>query len=96
VPLGDDTSVFDALIMGSRAVVMSVVNAETPPTVFPQGAVPFVMIGLVVAAFKAIGERGTFMLVSLVFRDGACFQTIFSFNIAPLVFGWPLSGENAG
>ena len=73
VPLRDDTSVFDALIMGSRAVIVSVVNAETPPTVFPQGAVPFVMVGLIVAAFKAIRERGTFTLVSLVFGDGACF-----------------------
>jgi len=59
--------------MGGRAIVVSVVNAETPPAVLPQGAVPFSMVWLVVAAFKAVGEGGALALVSLVFRDGACF-----------------------
>jgi len=95
VPLGDDTSVFDALIMGGRAVVVSVVDAETPPTVFPQGAVPFGVVGLFVAAFKAIGEGGALTLVSLFFWDSAYFEAVLSFDVTPLVFGWPLSGENA-
>jgi len=35
VPFGDDASFFDALIMGGRAVVVSVVNVETPPAILP-------------------------------------------------------------
>jgi len=96
VPLGDDTGVFDTLVMGSGAVVMSMVYAETPPTVFPQGAIPFGVVGLFVAAFEAIGERGALTLASLILRDSVCFKAIFSFDVTPLVFGWPLSGENAG
>jgi len=95
VPLGNDTSILDALVMGSGAVVMSVVNAETPPTILPQGAVPFGVVGLVVTAFKAVGEGGALSFVSLFFWDGACFETVFSFDVTPLVFGWSLSGENA-
>jgi len=70
VPLGDDAGVFDALIMGGRAVVISMVNAEAPPTVLLQGAVPLGVVGLFVATFEAIGEGGALMLVSLVFWDG--------------------------
>jgi len=54
------------------------------------------MVWLFVAAFKAVGEGGALALVSLVFRDGVCFQTVFSLDVAPLIFRWPLSGENAG
>ena len=96
MPFRDDASVFDTLIMGGRAVVMSMVNAEAPSTVLPQGAVPLGMVGLLVATFEAIGEGGALALVSLVFRDGVCLQTVFSFDIAPLVFWWPLSSEDAG
>jgi len=72
VPLRDDTGVFDILVMGGRAVVMSVVNAETPPTILPQGAVPFGVVRLLVATFEAIREGGAFAFVGLVFGDGAC------------------------
>jgi len=96
MPLGDDASVFDALVMGSRAVVVSVVDAETPSTIFPQGAIPFSVVGLCVAAFEAVRERGALALVGLVFRNGTCFETVFPFDVTPLIFGRPLSGENAG
>jgi len=72
MPLRDDAGVFDALIMGGRAIVVSMVNAEAPLTVLPQGAVPFGVVGLLVATFETIGEGGTFALVGLVFRDSAC------------------------
>ena len=96
VPLRDDAGVFNTLVMGSGAVVVSMVNAETPPTVLPQGAIPFGVVGLFVAAFEAIGEGGALTLVSLILRDSACFKAILSLDITPLVFGWPLSGEDAG
>jgi len=96
VPLRDDTGIFDALIMGGRAVVVSVVNAETPSTVLPQGAIPFSVVGLFVVAFETVRERGALALVSLVFQDGVCFETVLSFDVAPLVLGWPLGSENAG
>jgi len=35
MPLGDNAGVLDTLIMGGRAVVVSVVNAEAPPAVLP-------------------------------------------------------------
>jgi len=82
--------------MGGGAVVVSMVNAETPSAIFPQGAISFGVVRLLVATFEAIGEGGTLALVSLVFRDGACFETVLSFDVAPLILGWPLSGENAG
>jgi len=73
VPLGDNAGVLDTLIMGGRAVVVSMVDPEAPPAVFPQGAIPFGVVWLFVAAFEAIGEGSALALVSLVFRDGACF-----------------------
>ena len=82
--------------MGGGAIIMSMVNAETPPTVFLQGAIPFSVVGLFVAALEAVGEGGALTLVSLIFRDSSCFEAILSFDVTPLVFGWPLSGENAG
>jgi len=94
VPFGDNAGVLDTLVMGGGAVVVSMVNAETPPAVFPQGAVPFGVVGFFVAAFKAVGEGGALTLVSLFFWDSTCFEAVFSFDVTPLVFGWPLSGEN--
>ena len=35
MPLGDDAGVLDALVMGGRAIVVSVVNAEAPSAVLP-------------------------------------------------------------
>ena len=70
MPLGDNAGVFNALIVGGGAVIMSVVNAEAPPTILPQGAIPFGVIWLFIATFEAIGEGGAFALVGLVFRDG--------------------------
>ena len=96
MPLGDDAGVFDALIMGGRAIVMSMVNVEAPSTVRPQGAVPFGMVGLLIATFETIGEGGMFVLVGLVFWDSVCLQTVFSFDVAPLIFWWPLSSEDTG
>jgi len=94
--LRDDAGVFNALIMGGRAVVVSVVDAKTPSTILPQGTVPFGVVRLLVATFETIGEGGALVLVSLVFWDGACFQTVFSFDITPLVFWWSLSSEDTG
>ena len=56
MPFRYNTCILDALEMGGGAVVMGMVNAEAPPTVLPQGAVPFGMIGLFVTAFETIGE----------------------------------------
>jgi len=96
VPFGDDAGVFNALVMGGRAVVVSMVDMEAPLAVLPQGAVPFGVVGLLVATFVTIGEWGMFALVGLVFRNSACLQTIFSFDVAPLIFWWPLSSEDVG
>jgi len=96
MPIGNDTGVFDALVMGGGAVVMNVVNAETPPTVLPQGAIPFGVVGFCLAAFEAIGEGGALSFMSLVLRDGACLEAVFSFNVAPFIFGWSLSSKDTG
>jgi len=96
MPLRNDTSIFDTLVMGGGAVVMSVVNAETPSAILPQGAIPFGMVRLCVTTFETVGEGGVLSFVSLVFRDGTCFETVFSFDVAPFIFGWSLSGEDTG
>jgi len=96
VPLGDDAGVLDTLIMGGGAVVVSVVYAETPPAILPQGAIPFGVVRLCVAAFETVGEGGALSFVSLVLRDGTCFETVFSFDVTPFIFRWSLSGEDAG
>jgi len=72
VPLRHNAGIFDALEVGGGAVVMSVVDAEAPPTVLPQGAVPFSMVRFLVATLEAIRKRGvlTFPL-TLVLRYGA-------------------------
>jgi len=96
MPLGDDTGIFDALVMGGGAIVMDVVNAETLSAILPQGAIPFGVVRLGVAAFETVREGGAFSFVSLVFRDGVCFEAVFSFNVAPFIFRGSLSGENTG
>ena len=68
MPLRYNARVLDALEMGGRAVIVSVVNTEVPPAVLPQGAIPFSMVGLFVTAFEAVGERGALLLpFALVF-----------------------------
>jgi len=73
VPLGDDAGVLDTLIMGGRTIIMSMVNAKTPPAVLPQGAIPFGVVGLFITTFEAVGEGGALAFVGLVLGDGACF-----------------------
>jgi len=70
VPIGDDASVFDTLIVGGRTVVMSMVDPEAPLTVLPQQAIPFGVIRLLVAALETVREGGMFVLVGLVLQDG--------------------------
>jgi len=82
--------------MGNGAVIISVVNMETPLAVLPQGAIPFSMVGLFVAAFEAVGEGGVLMLVTLVLGDSTQLEAIFALNIAPLILGWSLSGKDTG
>jgi len=72
VPLGNDAGILSALVMGGGAVVISVVDVEAPLAVFPQGAIPFSVIGLLVVAFETVGEGGAFAFVGLIFGDGAC------------------------
>jgi len=96
VPLRDDACIFCALVMGGRAVFMSVVNTETPLTILPQGAIPFIVVGFLITTLEAVGEGGVLALVGLVFWNGAQLQAIFSLDIASLVFWWTLSSENAG
>ena len=71
MPLGDDTCIFDALVMGGGAVIMSVINVEAPPTILPQGTIPFSVIRFFIATLEAVREGGAFALVGLVFGDGA-------------------------
>jgi len=73
VPLGDDAGVLDTLIMGGGAVVVSVVNAEAPSAVLPQGTIPFGVVRLFITTFEAVGEGGVLAFVGLVLGDGACF-----------------------
>jgi len=57
--------------MGGGAVIMGVVDAEVPPTVFPQGAVSFSMVRLFVTTLEAVGEGGALSLpFALVFGYG--------------------------
>jgi len=72
MPLGNDAGIFDALIMGGGAIVMYMVDPKAPSAILPQGAVPFSMVGLLIATFEAIGEGGALALVGLVFRNGTC------------------------
>ena len=95
MPFWHDTHAFDALEMRGGAVVVSVVDTEAPPTVLPQGAVPFGMIGLFVAAFETVRERGALSFpFTLVFGYGAQLKAIFSFDVAPLIFRWSLRCMN--
>jgi len=96
VPLGDDAGILDTLIVGGGTVVMSVVDAEAPSAILPQGAIPLSMVRLLVATLEAIREGGALPFVSLVFWDGACFEAVFPFDVAPFIFGRSLSSENMG
>ena len=91
VPFRYDTCIFDALEMRGGTIVMGVVNAEAPPTVLPQGAVPFSMVGLFIAALETVGEGGALSFpFDLVSGYGTQLEAVFSFDIAPLIFRWPL------
>jgi len=94
VPLRDDTGVFDTLVMRGGAVIVSMVNAEAPSAVLPQGAVPFSVIWLLVATLETIREGSALVLVGLIFGDSMCFQTVFSFDVAPLVLWWSLGSKD--
>ena len=95
MPLWYDTCVLDALEMGGRAVVMGVVDAEAPPTVLPQRAIPFSMIRFFVATLEAVGEGGALSLpFALVFGYSVQLEAIFSFDVTPLIFGWSLHCMN--
>jgi len=96
VPLGDDAGIFDTLIVGSGAIVMGVVNAEAPSAVLPQGAVPFGVVRFLVATLETVREGGALALVSLIFRDGTCFQTVLPLHVTPLVLWWSLGSEDTG
>ena len=58
VPRRDDTPGEGALVVGSGAVVVSVVSGKTPPANLPQGAIVFVVVGGFLIAFEAIREWG--------------------------------------
>jgi len=74
--------------MGGGAIIVSMVDMEAPPTVLPQGAVPFSMVRLFVATFEAVGEGGALSFpFALVFGYSMQLKAIFAFNIAPLIFG---------
>ena len=71
MPLRHDTCVLNTLKMGGGAVVMGVVNMEAPPTVLPQGAIPFGVVRFLIATFEAVGEGGALSLpFALVFGYG--------------------------
>ena len=91
VPLWHNARIFDALEMRGGAIVVGVINAEAPPTVLPQGAVPFSMVRFFVTALETIGEGGALSFpFDFVFGYGAQLEAVFSFNIAPLIFRWSL------
>ena len=91
MPLRHDACVLDTLEMRGGAVIVSVVDMETPPAVLPQGAIPFGVVGLFVAAFETVGEGGVLSLsFALVFRYSAQLKAIFALNVTPLVFWWSL------
>jgi len=70
MPLRDNTYFPSALVMGGGAVIIGVVYAKAPPTVLPQGAIPFIMVGFFVATFEAIGEGGVLAFMTLVLGYG--------------------------
>ena len=91
VPLWHNACTLDTLKMWGGAVVVGVVNAEAPPTVLPQGTIPFGVVGLFIVTLETVRERGTLSLpFEFVFGYGAQLETVFSFNIAPLVLRRPL------
>ena len=91
MPLWYNTCVLDALEMRGGAIVMGVVNMEAPPTILPQGAIPFGMVRFFVATLETVGEGGALLLpFALVLGYGAHLKAIFSFDITPLIFRWPL------
>ena len=91
VPLWHDACVLDALEMGGRAVVIGMINVEAPPTVLPQGAIPFGVVRLLITTFEAVREGSALSLpFTLVFGYGTQLKAIFALNVTPLVFWWSL------
>ena len=77
--------------MRGGAIVVGMVDTEAPPTVLPQGAIPFGVVRFFIAALETIREGGALSLpFDLVFGYGTQLKAIFSFDVAPLVFWRPL------
>ena len=107
VPRGDDTPVFNALVMRGGAVVMRMIRGQAPAANFPQGAVAFVVVWGFFVALQAVGEwsRGSRALTLLARKktkmflfDSATFKAVASFSWRPFFWlvGWSLSSMNAG
>ena len=97
MPLWHDTCIFDALEMRGGAVVMGVINAEAPPTILPQGTIPFGVVGFLVAALETVGEWGVLAFpFHLILGYSPSLKTILSFDIAPLVLQRSLRSEDSG
>ena len=96
MPLWHNARVLDALEVRGGAIVMGMVDADAPPAVLPQGTIPLGMVRLFVATLEAIGEGGALSFpFALVFWDGAQLEAVFSFDVAPLIFGWSLRCVNS-
>ena len=95
MPLRHDAGIFNALKVGGGTIVVSVINTEIPSAVLPQGAVPFSVVGLLITTLETVGKRGALSFpFAFVLWYGMQLQTVFTFDIAPLVFRWSLCCMN--
>ena len=95
VPGGNNTPIFNALVMRGGAVVMRMICGQAPMADFPQGTVAFIVVQGLFVALQAIWEwgRGSGALTLLARKeanvlsfDSATFEAIPSFSRRP--FFW--------
>ena len=58
MPFWHNARVFDALEMRDGAIIMGVIDVEAPPTILPQGAIPFGMVGFLITTLETVREGG--------------------------------------
>ena len=104
MPRRDKAALLSAGLVGSGALIVCVVDSETPVANLPQGAVILVVVRGLFVAMKTVrvGGRGLLMLAlgaregaDVFFADCTALQAVSAFSWGPLSLRWTLGCKDA-
>jgi hypothetical protein len=92
VPAGKDAPLLGAAMVGVVAIVMGVVDAETPVAQLPERTLRFWVVGVRLVALEAVGVRGGLTALMLAQRKAL---TALRVIVAVFILG-PFAGDETG